>query len=311
MNMKALIILLTLWCPFLMPTRSSDLIQQNLPREKLEPKFPFDGRIVFQSNFDGDNEIFMMTQEGIQKLTDNTWEDKYPVWSPDGKTIAYTANPKGNYDIFTIRPDGSSIEQITSSQHDESDPAWLPSGKGLIFAKETPSFARKKVRLLQVDLSTKREKKVMPRYTKTAALAHVSPSGSQIVFTGKRLRGWDVAVFNRHTNKVQFLDKGGKSCRARFSKSGKKLAYVSSSADGKGDIWLMNPDGTQKTRLTLRNDTYDYFPSWSPDERYIVFNSSRQHDHDGDWALYLIEVKSKKVILLFDSPGNDVFADWH
>ena len=73
----------------------------------------------------------------------------------------------------------------------------------------------------------------------------------------------------------------------------------------------MNPDGTQKTRLTLRNDTYDYFPSWSPDERYIVFNSSRQHDHDGDWALYLIEVKSKKVILLFDSPGNDVFADWH
>lgn len=311
MSIKIPVILLALYCLLLMPLRSYDLIQTNLPGQKYRSEISFEGRIVFQSNVDGDNEIYMLTHSGLQKLTDNTWEDRYPVWSPDGETIAYAANPNGNFDIFSARPDGSAIEQITISEHDESDPAWLPSGMGLIFTKETSGFIRKNARLFQVDLDTKKVKKVMPRYTKTAALSHVSPSGLQVVFTGKRLRGWDVAMFNRRTNKVHFLDKGGKSCRARFSKAGKKLAYVSSSADGKGDIWVMNPDGSQKARLTHRDDTYDYFPSWSPDGKYIVFNSSYQHDHDGDWALYLCEVKSKKVILLFDSPGNDVFPDWH
>ena len=29
-------------------------------RESLQPKFPVEGRIVFQSNFDGDNEIYLI-----------------------------------------------------------------------------------------------------------------------------------------------------------------------------------------------------------------------------------------------------------
>jgi TolB protein len=117
-------------------------------------------------------------------------------------------------------------------------------------------------------------------------------------------------MYNLRSHEVKFLDEGGKSCRARFSRDGTKLAYVSSQADGKGDIWIMNPDGSNKTRLTERDETYDYFPAWSPDDRFIVFDSSRQHDHNGDWALYVIEVKSREARLLFDSPGNDIFPDW-
>jgi Tol biopolymer transport system component len=122
--------------------------------------------------------------------------------------------------------------------------------------------------------------------------------------------GWDAAMYDSRQNKVLFLDDGGKSCRARFSKDGKKLAYVSSKSDGKGDIWTMNVDGTGKKRLTERDDTYDYFPSWSPDGNFVVFNSSTQHDHNGDWALYVVDIKTGEARLLFDSPGNDVFPDW-
>ncbi|MEA2006004.1 MAG: hypothetical protein U9O50_07090, partial [Acidobacteriota bacterium] len=35
------------------------------------PYFDFKGNIIFQSYFDGDNEIYLMTNKGIQKLTDN------------------------------------------------------------------------------------------------------------------------------------------------------------------------------------------------------------------------------------------------
>jgi Tol biopolymer transport system component len=72
----------------------------------------------------------------------------------------------------------------------------------------------------------------------------------------------------------------------------------------------MDIDGSNKQRLTSRDDTYDYFPTWSPDGRYIAFNSSEQHDHNGDWKLFMLELETNEIIPLFDSPGNDVFPDW-
>ena len=280
---------------------------QDIPKA---PTFPIDGTIVFHSNFDGDNEIYRMTATDLIQLTDNSWDDEYPVWSPDGEKIAFTANPDGHYDIFLMNADGSGVNRLTSSPTHEKEPAWFPDGQSIAYTRETNRLIRKPVILFRVSILTKRTSRIIPGYQKGHAIPNVSPIGGLLTFTGKRTMGWDAAMYDMSKNEVTFLDEGGESCRARFSKDGKKLAYVSSRADGKGDIWIMNPDGTAKMRLTERNDTYDYFPSWSPDDRFIVFNSSLQHDHNGDWALYVIEVKSRKVRLLFDSPGNDVFPDW-
>jgi Tol biopolymer transport system component len=282
-----------------------------LENEDLQPKFPIEGRIVFQSNLDGDNEIYLISDTKIIKLTDNSWNDEYPVWSPDGNKIAFTANPRGNYDVFTMNPDGSKITPITSLSTDAKTLSWFPDGKSIAYTREIKKFLKKELCLFRIDITTKGTKRIIPRYRKNHAIPHISPTAPVITFTGKRLLGWDVAVYDMNKNKMEYLDEGGKSCRARFSKDGKKLAYVSTKADKKGDIWIMSPDGSQKTGLTDRNETYDYFPCWSPDGRYIAFNSSHQGDHNGDWKLCILELKSRKVLLLFDSPGSDVFPDWH
>ncbi len=280
-------------------------------QEPLLPKFPLEGRIIFQSNFDGDNEIYLLAKTGLKKLTDNDWEDEYPVWSPDGKSIAFTANPNGNYDIFLMNAEGTGITQLTTASSDEKEPAWFPDGENVVYTREIKKFLRKSLTLLEVNIRTKKSKRVISHYNKPHALSNISPRGNLLTFTGKKTFGWDVALFNMANDEVKFLEDGGKSCRARFSKDGQKLAYVSSKADGKGDIWTMNPDGSEKMRITHLSDTYDYFPSWSPDNKYIVFDSSHQHNHNGDWRLCVVEVQTKKVSFLFDTPGNDIFPDWH
>jgi Tol biopolymer transport system component len=282
-----------------------------LEEESLQPKFPIQGQIIFQSNFDGDNEIYLISEKKIIKLTDNSWSDEYPVWSPDGDKIAFTANPRGNYDIFTMNADGSEITPITSFPSDEKTLSWFPDGKSIAYTREIKKFLKKDLCLFRIDVNTKSAKRIIPRYDKNHAIPHVSPTAPVVTFTGKRLLGWDVAVYDMNNNTMKYLDEGGKSCRARFSKKGKKLAYVSTKDDKKGEIWTMRPDGSQKTSLTDRKETYDYFPCWSPDERYIAFNSSHQGDHNGDWKLNILDLKSRKVLLLFDSPGSDVFPDWH
>ncbi|MBS3818802.1 PD40 domain-containing protein [bacterium] len=277
----------------------------------MKPQTSFEGQIIFQSNADGDNEIYLMSGEKIKKLTDNSWDDRYPVWSPDGDQIAFYANPQGNYDIYLMNSDGSGVTRLTSSPATEKTPAWFNDGQGLVFARSQKKLIRKKTFLFRIDIQSGKTKRLIPDSDQTQSIPNVSPKAPVITFTGKRTLGWDVALYHLKEKKVQFLHEGGKSCRARFSPDGQKLVYVSSQADGKGDIWLMNPDGSDKKRLTHRDETYDYFPSWSPDGGTIVFNSSHQHDHDGDWKLYLLDVSTGKTSLLFDSPGSDIFPDWY
>jgi Tol biopolymer transport system component len=74
---------------------------------------------------------------------------------------------------------------------------------------------------------------------------------------------------------------------------------------------LMNPDGGGKERLTERPETWDYFPGWSPDGKYIVFCSGSEHyPTEGVWTLNLIKVGTKRIIPLFSSGARDVFPDW-
>jgi Tol biopolymer transport system component len=284
--------------------------QERGSQTNLVAEFTISGSLIFHSNMDGDNEIYLMTKNSITQLTHNTWNDEYPVWSPDGKKIAFSADPEGHYDIYVMEADGSKTTRLTTSKAHEKEPSWFPDGKSVAYSNEIKKFIRKQLTLWRVDILTKKTERIIPGYNKGHAIPHVSPKGNLLTFTGKRTMGWDSALYDIPKNDVRFLDEGGKSCRARFSKDGKKLAYVSSKADGKGDIWIMNPDGTGKMRLTERDETYDYFPSWSPDSKFVVFNSSKQHDHNGDWALYVIQVETRQVRLLFDSPGNDVFPDW-
>ncbi|MBN1274032.1 MAG: PD40 domain-containing protein [Candidatus Aminicenantes bacterium] len=281
------------------------------PADSPSENFILNGRIIFQSNQDGDNEIFLLTAKGLNRLTDNEWDDIFPVWSPDGKRIAYAADKEGHYDIFIMKSDGSKTKTVTSGPLEETDPGWYPGGQSIVFTRENKKFMRKEIALYRIQLQTGRIRRIIPGYGKTHAIAHVSPTGTLLAFTGKRSIGWDVAVYNTHSKKVTFLNEGGDSCRPRFSKDGKHIAYVSSAADGKGDIWIMSPDGSNKVRLTERDKTYDYFPSWSPDGLYIVFCSSAQHSHEGDWQLWVVEVSTRKAWFLFDSPGNDVFPDWN
>jgi Tol biopolymer transport system component len=282
--------------------------------ERLRPETKLEGRIVFQSDLDGDNDIYVLTAERLTKLTDNAWDDRYPRWSPDGRHIAFSANPKGNFDLFVMDADGAGLTAVTDSPEDELDVAWGPDGQALFFSRSAAGPAsRGDSSTWTIDLASGRESEAIRGFRRSNGLADISPLSGDIAFTGKRLLGgWDVFLFDPRAGSVQGLTKGGDACRPRWSPDGRRIAFVSSAADGKGDIWLMSADGSGKTRITERSETYDYFPSWSPDGTRIVFcsNARDKYADKGDWGLYIVDVRDHRVARLLDTPGRDVFPDW-
>ncbi|MGQ9470757.1 MAG: TolB family protein [Candidatus Aminicenantales bacterium] len=278
----------------------------------LEARIPFEGKIFFQSDMDGDNEIYLLTKNGLNKITDNNWQDEFPRVSPDGKWVAFSSNRYGNYDIFVMAVDGSRLKRLTASPYDEGELSWSPDGKKIVFTEERKRTFGRSYTLWSVDLSTGERKRMLESFSGSGALPDFSRQSGLLTFTGKKTLGWDVYVVNLGKTEAVNLTKNGQTCRSRFSKDGGLLVYVSHEADGKGEIYIIQPDGQRKTRLTERPATFDYFPAWSPDGRFVVFcsNSKDMYAEKGDWDLYLVEVATKKVQLLFAGPGRDVFPEW-
>jgi Tol biopolymer transport system component len=100
-------------------------------------------QLVFAANFDGDDDLFIVTEDGnnLRPITSNDFADRDPAWSPDGSTIIYAseqANGPGTglTELFSMTPDGTEITQLTDAEGSSYTPAWSPDGKLVVFASD-------------------------------------------------------------------------------------------------------------------------------------------------------------------------------
>jgi serine/threonine-protein kinase len=74
-----------------------------------------------------------------------------PMWSPDGRWLAYSSNATGRSEVY-VRPMSGSGEAVTVSADGGSSPAWNPNGRELFFVESSQGHAR----MMSVDVSTPR-----------------------------------------------------------------------------------------------------------------------------------------------------------
>ncbi len=82
-----------------------------------------------------------------------------------------------------------------------------------------------------------------------------------------------------------------------WSPDGTEIAFTSN-RDGNDEIYVMNADGSNQTRLTY-NDAYDGMPAWSPDGTRIAFESRR--DSNGS-AIYVMNADGSNQTQLTKRP---------
>ncbi|MFL6765556.1 MAG: TolB family protein [Sphingomicrobium sp.] len=83
--------------------------------------------------------LYIATSDGRshRRVTSKTiGEVQYPMWSPDGRTIAFQASRSESFDIYTVAPDGSRLRRLTHNEGFTEWPMWSPDSRRIAYGVE-------------------------------------------------------------------------------------------------------------------------------------------------------------------------------
>jgi eukaryotic-like serine/threonine-protein kinase len=91
-----------------------------------------DGKwLVLATSYLQQEDLFISKADGseLRQLTTDSFNDRFPEWSPKGDVIAFYSDRSGKYEVWTITP-GGQLKQITDAPtHSLLWPRWSPSGR--------------------------------------------------------------------------------------------------------------------------------------------------------------------------------------
>jgi len=95
------------------------------------PSYSADGKeIVFRVWSESEKGLRVLNLDTRKTRVLTTGLDNLPGWSPDGKRIVFTRKREdGNFDIYTIKPDGSGLFRCTDHPSSDGHAVWSPDGR--------------------------------------------------------------------------------------------------------------------------------------------------------------------------------------
>ncbi len=207
-------------------------------------------KIAYILSRSGQRNVWLVDADGANntQLTNNTDSNLFvncPLWSSDGKQIAYSATTKTSADgkkyhtVFVINTETKNAKAIVQTETFQRLLGWSPSDKEFILAsikKKNPTGSPTQVNITGVNTQTGEQRQIAE--LESAYLYNIY-----------------------------------------LSRDKKMLAYTSNK-DGKDNVWMIRSDGSGEARkVTANNDARLYFStlSWSPDNRFIYFGKQLRY----------------------------------
>ena len=234
---------------------------------------PDGGQIAF--TYKGD--IYTVDTGGgkARQITSSRGYDTHPVWSPDGKSIAFASDREGSMDVFIVGRDGGVPRRLTSHSGNEVPVAFRDNDHVLFGAAVMPDaedMTFPSAQFPQVyEVSTEGGRPVMFSSVPMEDIS-ISPDGRSFLYHDRK--GYEDAWRKHHTSSIT------------------------------RDIWLCTVavGRERRFRKITTFDGEDRTPVWAQDGKSFYYLSER----DGSFNIYRSDIEGRNITRLTSHTGHPV-----
>ncbi|HTU17067.1 MAG TPA: S41 family peptidase [Gemmataceae bacterium] len=198
------------------------------------PDISPDGKLVAFS-YRGDIWIVETIGGTARAVTSHPAHDISPVFSPDGRKIAFSSNRHGGYDIYVVAAQGGRPTRLTMDSATEMVCGWSPDGNNILYASTRSATFPSHFELYIVPVAGGMSRRITAAEGKEGVF---SPAGDRLAYV-------------------------------RGPGTWYRKGYRGSSND---DIWICNANGGNNRRVSVFNGQ-DSSPMWSADGKTLFYVS--------------------------------------
>ncbi len=274
---------------------------------------PADSDLLFTSNRNGNSEIYLIAAGDTAwvNLSNHPGPDNWPVWSPDGARIAFQTRRNGKLDIYVMNADGSGQTRLTDDPEHDYLPAWTPDGQRISFTSwrsEPGDTARMgHFYIMNHDGSSQQRLDIPAPGTSTGITW--SPDGKFMLFS--RASGTGAQVIRADSNgKNEIVLTGDDRYygSAEFSPDSRRIACYADDGTASA-IVVMDADGANARTVVAEGQ--NWYPRWSPDGRWLVYDPAVSGTDQGNIDIHAIGTDgSGAAVTLIGGPHRETEPSW-
>ena len=219
---------------------------------------------------------------------------------PEPARIAFTTYKDGNWEIYTVKPDGTGLVRLTSTSSSDLRPRWSSDAQKIAW-ECIPNYANICVMDAdgsnQLQLTSGSYNDLRPTW---------SPNPHMIAFQSYKDNNWEIYRINVDgTSLTRLTNHSASDYDPDWSASGDKIAFVSTRNSGYNHIFTMTTGGTTQTAVTS-GSFHNYQPRVSPDGTQVVFYSYK----DGNAEIYKVNIDGTGLTRFTNNSNFDGIPRW-